>query len=179
MAESHGDETHGDLVAYLDGELEPSAARTLELRLKSDAALRAELDSLKRTWRLLDHLPRPVPSSTSTRRTLTRLSGQIPALTSGIAGRPARGRRLEAAWVVAWAAAVLLAGTIGFFGGRLLSQRPAAQADAPPGVRDEDIVRDLRLLENRALYEKAGDVGFLRGLSEPNDPDLFGGPSGD
>jgi hypothetical protein len=41
----------------------------------------------------------------------------------------------------------------------------------PRGPTDEELVRDLRLLENRRLYEQVEDVGFLKKLDQP---DLFG-----
>ena len=61
-----------DLVAWLDGELEGEAAR-------------AEADALRKTWELLDYLPRPEPSASFTHRTLSRLA---PA--RGAVGRPCR-----------------------------------------------------------------------------------------
>src|SRR5205807_3086423 len=62
-----------DLVAYLDGELEGDAARALEQKLALDPAARAEADDLKRTWDLLDFLPKSEPSPNFTHRTLDRL----------------------------------------------------------------------------------------------------------
>ncbi len=48
-----------DLVAYLDGELGGEAARSLEAKITLDPAARSEAETLKRTWDLLDYLPRP------------------------------------------------------------------------------------------------------------------------
>src|SRR5262245_3229058 len=94
------DEDRADLVAYLDGERDEEAARTLETRITTEPTLRAELEALKRTWELLDYLPKPEPSPNFTNRTLDRIT--VPE------ARAARGRRR---WVaVRWAAAVLVAG---------------------------------------------------------------------
>ena len=57
------DDDRDDLIAYLDGELQGAAQRRVENRLVTDPTVRAEADSLKRAWDLLDYLPRPEPSS--------------------------------------------------------------------------------------------------------------------
>ena len=63
-----------DLVAYLDGELEGEPARALEQKLALDPDARAEADGLKRTWDLLDFLPKSEPSPDFTHRTMDRLA---------------------------------------------------------------------------------------------------------
>src|SRR5262245_30216124 len=73
------DPFEADLVAYLDGELDPLAARKVEERLASDPAARQKAAALKKTFDLLDYLPKPEPSPTFTTRTLDK----IPALKSG------------------------------------------------------------------------------------------------
>jgi anti-sigma factor RsiW len=158
------DEERAELVAYLDGELTGDAARTLEARLHLDPAVRAEAESLKRTWELLDFLPRPEPSPSFTERTLSRLvpAGKVP-------GRRVPARRVP--WRVAalgagWAAALLLTAWGSYTGFRALSPRE-------PG--EPELVRDLRLIENKRLYELVGDVEFLKQL---DDPDLFGEETG-
>jgi hypothetical protein len=67
----------------------------------------------------------------------------------------------------AWAAAVLVAVLGGFAGVTLL---------VPHEPTDEELVRDLRLIENRHLYEQADSVDFLKQLDQP---DLFGDDSPD
>src|SRR5262245_6915589 len=73
------DPFEAELVAYLDGELDPPAARKVEARLAQDPAARARAAELKKSFDLLDYLPRPEPSPTFTTRTLDKL----PALPSG------------------------------------------------------------------------------------------------
>lgn len=73
------DPFEAELVAYLDGELDTAAARGVEARLATDPAARAKAAALKKTFDLLDFLPKPEPTSTFTTRTLDR----IPAIQSG------------------------------------------------------------------------------------------------
>src|SRR5262249_58970511 len=64
------------LVASLDGapSLARDTAQKIQTRLSLDPVLRAEAESLKRTWDLLDYLPRAEPSPNFTHRTLDKLS---------------------------------------------------------------------------------------------------------
>jgi len=151
------DKERADLIAYLDGELEGEAARAVEARISRDPAVRAEAESFKRTWDLLDYLPRPEPSPNFTHRTLDKLSTRA----TRTALRPQRsGRR----WLhgAAWAAAVALVGLVGYL---------AAVAVVPPRPTEHDLERDLRLIENLRFYE---DVDVLEFLRELDRPDLFG-----
>lgn len=154
-----------DLSAYLDGELDEEAARHIEVRLNLDAEARAEAEVLRRTWDLLDYLPRPEPSPAFTSQTLDRISAFRSVPTAAL-GRP-RWRP----WVlgVGWAAALLIAsaGAFAAVGGWPFR---------PEGVRaaselDQRLVHDLRVIEHKRLYEQVDDIQFLRALAEP---DLFG-----
>src|SRR5438067_8003934 len=85
------EEDRTNLVAYLDGELDEAAARALEAKLSNDPGARAEAESLRRTWELLDYLPRAEASTTFTHRTLERLAVQTssrPVLRPGRARLP-------------------------------------------------------------------------------------------
>ena len=167
------DEDRANLIAYLDGELDGEAARAWGARLSTDPAARAEAEALRRTWQLLDYLPRPEPSAAFTSQTLERVSALRPvAIRSAL--RPPLWRR---PWVLGagWAASVLLAGVIGFLTVR--SMRPAAEpapAAEEPADSDQQLVRDLRVIENQRLYEHVGTIDFLRKLDAP---DLFGDDS--
>lgn len=77
------DPVEAELIAYLDGELDPTAARQVERKLAADPDLRARADALKRSFDLLEFLPKPEPSPTFATRTLDKL----PAL-SGPQARP-------------------------------------------------------------------------------------------
>jgi anti-sigma factor RsiW len=143
-----------DLVAYLDGELDEEAARSLESRLNQNPTMRAEADSLRRTWELLDYLPRAEPSSSFTNRTLDRIVTQPSRALSPI-------RRRWLLWG-GWAAAVLLAAVGGYL---------TAVALVPARPTEQDLIRELRLIENLRLYEPVENLEFLRELDHR---DLFG-----
>ena len=166
------DEDRENLVAYLDGELDAKTARILEAKLHLDAEARAEAEALRRTWEMLDYLPRPEPTATFSSRTLERVTAaQLQTL-----ALPAEQRRWPY-WVLGagWAAALLLAGTLGFAGVNWLTKsQPAPHREAPRIDVDQLLVRELRLMENKRLYEWVDDLSFLRQL---DDPDLFGDES--
>ncbi|HKI36741.1 MAG TPA: hypothetical protein VKA46_33105 [Gemmataceae bacterium] len=149
-------EDRATLVAYLDGELDEEAARQVEARMTQDPAVRAEVESLRRTWELLDYLPRAEPSPNFTHRTISLVTGEHKA---ALLARRRRRRRLFAA---AWAAAVLLAALGGFGAVTLL---------VPREPTDEELAHDLRVLENRKLYDQVDSISFLKELDQP---DLFG-----
>lgn len=151
-----GEQERVDLVAYLDGELTGEAARALEAKLSLDPAARAEAEALRRTWDLLDYLPRPQPSLRFTHRTMERLS----PLRAGEQLRRQRGRTLCLG--LGWAAALLLAGWSGYAGYNWLVPRE-------PGERQ--LLQDLRIIENKRLYDRIEDLDFWRALDAP---DLFG-----
>jgi anti-sigma factor RsiW len=168
-----------ELVAYLDGELDPKAAEEVEARLSLDAKARAEVESLKRAWDLLDFLPRPEPSSTFTTRTLERIEplkgpGASATISTLASSRPSTavatvtsGRRRIWRWA-GWAAAVVAAGLVGYF-----ARGPVRDAIFPSAERNNDaqIVADMRLLENLRLYRHVDDMEFLKELDTP---ELFG-----
>ncbi len=149
------DRERADLVAYLDGELEGEAARALEAKLSLSPEARAEAESLKRAWEMLDYLPRAEPSPHFTERTLSRLA-PVPS------GSPVRSRWRR--WVPAGVQAALVAGAFaaGWAGFNYL-------VPFQPG--ESELVQDLRLIENLRLYEAVPDLDFLKALDQP---DLFG-----
>jgi len=149
------DDERAELIAYLDGELDANASRTLEARLNRDPIARAEAETLRRTWELLDYLPRTEASATFTHRTMERATVTDPALT-GRHWRP---------WLrgLGWLAAAVLCGVGSYAAVTALAPREEAN--------DDDLVRDLRIIENKRFYEAADDIEFLRALDHP---DRFG-----
>jgi hypothetical protein len=145
-----------DLVAYLDGELTGEAARSLEAKLSLNPAARAEAEALRRTWELLDYLPRPQSSPNFTHRTIERLS-------------PVRAneRRRWQRWRtrglgLGWTAAMLLAGWGGYAGYNWW---------VPRNPDDRELIHDLRLIENKRYYDRVEELDFWRALDTP---ELFG-----
>jgi anti-sigma factor RsiW len=158
-------EDRDNLVAYLDGELDDGKARALEAKLARDPLARKELDALKRSWELLDYLPRPEVSSAFSSRTLDRISSVQAAVPAAAehdfpGHAPAISRR---AWLLAgvWSAAIVLALVAGYSAARA---RMVSSWHTGPADVDALLIPDLRLYENKRLYDKAGDINFLRSL---------------
>jgi anti-sigma factor RsiW len=162
------DDDRATLSAYLDGELDEAAVHQVESRLSLDSEARAEYETLRQTWSLLDYLPRATPAADFTNRTLERLS---------LERSTSPGARIahRVPTTLVWAAAVLLAAGLGYaLGGQLPSSAPES---TPDNVADSDeaLVRHLRVIELWPLYQNAEDLDFLRQIDQP---ELFGEESG-
>src|SRR5262249_18838816 len=142
------DKDRADLIAYLDGDpsLDRQAAQRIQTRLSLDPVLRAEADTLKRTWDLLDYLPRPEPSPAFTHRTLDKISTRETRKLL----RQTRHRK-RWLWGAGWAAAVLVVGLASYL---------AALSLFPPRPTEQDLVRDLRVIENLCYYEQVETLDF-------------------
>jgi anti-sigma factor RsiW len=160
-----------ELVAYLDGELDPKAAESVATRLSLDPKLRAEADALQRAWEVLDVLPRPQPSAAFATRTVSQVvpvpggSGTQFLAPSGPAAVTMP--MLSARWSGPgfWLASVVLilaAGVAGYLGHRGLAP-PKAVADPP--------LEDVPLMKNLRLYRNVDDVEYMKKLDSP---ELFG-----
>lgn len=101
------DEEQEKLSAYLDGELGEADTEDLVAKLARNQELRATAEELKKTWELLDHLPRPHAPEDFTAKTLHKLDTTKVILLT----RERRWRRLAA---FGWAVTLLLAGGGGF-----------------------------------------------------------------
>jgi hypothetical protein len=102
-----GDEQREQLIAYLDGELNDDEAAEVLAEINRNPELRREAEALKKTWDLLDYLPRPPAPVAFTERTLTKLE----TAKAVFARRELWWRRLA---YVGWAIAVVLAAVMGF-----------------------------------------------------------------
>jgi anti-sigma factor RsiW len=157
------EDERAELVAFLDGELAGDAARAVETRINVDPGYRAEAESLKRAWELLDFLPKAEPMPAFTERTLSKL-----APISAVRNRRPPALPGERGWwfwpAVAggWSVALSLAVGLGYRGyGWAVPREPS----------EGDLVRDLRLIENKKAYDNVEDLDFLKRLDAP---DLFG-----
>jgi anti-sigma factor RsiW len=146
----YDDPEQQQLVAYLDGELDADESRQVEQRLADDEPYRRRLKQLDEAWELLDELPRAEVDEMFTRTTV--------AMVAVAAGQDAeqalRGRRRRT-WL-AWsgaAAAVAVAGTIGFFAARVRLDRP-----------NRNLVADLPVIENVDVYRYAESIEWLEML---------------
>jgi hypothetical protein len=153
-----------ELVAYLDGELDPVAAEAMATRLSLDPRLRAEADALQRAWDILDVLPRPQPSAAFLTRTVSQaVPATVVSATAVVPVLPTtpsdRGGGLF--WGVS-VVLILVTGLGGYVGRALL---------VPRGQEYEQITRDAALLHNLRLYRTVDDLDYARQL---DDPALFG-----
>jgi len=157
-----------DLVAYLDGELDEAATQAVEAKIATDAEVRAELDALKQTWGLLDYLPKASASPNFTNRTMERLTLER---VGGAADRTmvAPARRLGWLATACWAAALVLAVGVGYYGATKFLSLPTTPEPIPDA--DRDLMRHLHVAEKWHLYENADDLEFVKKLDHP---DLFG-----
>jgi len=64
-------EERANLAAYIDGELTENETRAIATKLSLSSIARREVESLKKTWELLEFLPRPKASLVFSERTLT------------------------------------------------------------------------------------------------------------
>jgi hypothetical protein len=156
-----------ELIAYLDGELAGTEAQQVEARLALDPSARTKAEAYKKTFDLLDYLPRPEPTPDFATRTLTRLqpaagqSGVVPAPAAVTAPR-------RPGWLggLAWLAATVIAAVGGYAGHAAL--RP--YLDRPARGTADWSYADARVIDNLPLYLGVDDLDFLRTL---DDPDLF------
>jgi anti-sigma factor RsiW len=149
-----------ELVAYLDGELDAAGQQRVETRLSLEPKVRAEVDALKKTWEMLDYLPRAEPTAEFSTRTIEAVS----------ALRPARPGRHVPQWARpgAWAAAVVAAGVLGYLLAGARAPKPAAAIELE---NDPLYTQNPRVVAHLPLYQAAGTLDYLNALDTP---DLFG-----
>lgn len=148
MEENERDSERDDeLVAYLDGELEPERMALVEERLSNDPAYRARLQELERVWSALDDLPTGEPTAVFVKSTLELVVNDIRKEQS----------RLQKRSTLYWASALVLAVVpfLCLFVSFLLTQywRTADQ---------RAFLNDLEVIENFEMYGKVDrDIQFL------------------
>jgi hypothetical protein len=153
-------EERANLVAFIDGELTEAESRSIATKLTLSATARREVESLKKTWELLDYLPRPAASSAFPERTLTALK----SLESGD-----RAWKQDAGTWMGFAAkgALLLLAAAGLL---LIGFVLTRWAWPDPDTR---LARDLSLAEHLEEYQEVGSFGLLEELAQSKE---FGSP---
>jgi hypothetical protein len=142
------DQLDEQLVAYLDGELDPQAARQMENLLAADEHARRRLNQLASSWDLLDQLPRATVDDLFTRTTVEMVAlAAEDEVTQAQAADPAR-RRLR--WLEGGLAA-LAAAVVGF----------VVVVVAMPN-QNEALLHDLPVVKNLELYLNVGSVELLK-----------------
>lgn len=161
-----------DLIAYLDGEVDGDTARAVESRLALDPRTRTKAEAYKKTYDLLDFLPKPEPSPDFTTRTVSQLSPVIPGLSSATlaldpveAPTPSQQLPVRHGWPsgLGWLIAGIVAAMAGY--GLHATAKPwfasAADANSHPPITDAD----RRAISHLALYLGVDDLDFARALA--------------
>jgi anti-sigma factor RsiW len=139
------------LVAYLDGELDAETSRRIEGLLASDPKIRQTLQTLDRTWELLDELEKPQVADKFTQSTLEMVI--VAAEEDTKQGQTTASRRRL--WRKAlFGVGLLGAAAIGFM---VVSLQPDP---------NQQLIQDLPILENLDDYLQTDDIQFLRMLRE-------------
>ncbi len=136
------------LVAYLDHELDESSSRRIEKLLAADAGVRQRLRQLQQSWDALDELLPTELDPSFTRSTLEMVALAAEEEAQRQPGPAPRGRR---AWL--GLAVLVLAGLAGYVAVWRFWPDP-----------NEQLLRDLPLLESLDYYQKIDDAEFLRKL---------------
>ena len=138
------------LTAYLDGELEADARAEVEKRLSDDEAFRLRMQRMEDAWALLDALPQTEADMSFTQTTVEMVALAAKEEVDAI-DRSSRQRR----WI-GWTASVIAVGLAAVVGFRLVDQFTSAEND--------QLVRDLPVIENVELYRHVDNIEFLRQL---------------
>jgi hypothetical protein len=148
------DQLDEQLVAYLDGELEPQAAREIENLLAGDEYARRRLNQLASSWDMLDQLPRATVDDLFSRTTVEMVAlAAEEEVVQAQAKDPVRRRRR---WLEA-GIATLAAAIIGF----------VVVVLAVPDQNDL-LLRDLPVVKNLELYRDAGNLDLLKQFQAAN-----------
>ncbi len=140
------------LIAYLDGELDAQAVRRMEDRLSVEPDLREKMTTLEQTWNMLDELE-TVPAD----KELVRSTMEVVALTIEKELNETGKTAVQRKWLdrLILIATLLMFGVIGY------------QLVTLVGIRMKNqIVDDIPIIRNMAMYKEIGSFDFLKALSE-------------
>ena len=180
------DPEEADLIAYLDGELDEEESRSIAARMALNPEIRERAEAYKKTFDLLDYLPKPELPVDFTTRTLTRLQpllagepGPHALLTASSGSAAAVAVGTSTATQQAQAAAPgfhaapwlwLLAAILAFSGGYLSHTVLRGNGLNRSIHLNELPLSDLQVIEQLPLYRGVDDLRFLQSL---DDPELF------
>jgi anti-sigma factor RsiW len=142
-----------NLVAYLDGELGDADARAIATKLSHSATARREVESLERTWDLLEYLPRQKASEDFAGRTLSVV------LRNDVEGKQRGSAFLEQARRAMLMLVGLALGLLAFGVGYALIHWVVPNPS-------ERLTRDLPIAEHLDEYRDVGSFDYLKELVE-------------
>ena len=139
-----------NLVAYLDGELNQTEAHVLGTKITQSVTARREIDTLKKTWELLDFLPKVEPVEDFAGRTATLALQQVPGRADRLVDVGGRIAPMAARLAVLCAVAAVTV-ALGFSLTRWVWPDPSAR-----------LVRDLPIAEHLDELREVGSIEFLK-----------------
>ena len=149
------------LVAYLDGEVSEQEAVEVEQSLSRDEKIRVHVDSLERTWQLLDRLPISKASEEFTENTLSTIKTiQLKAQASEDQNRSGfsmskktreqlRRAAVAGGWMIGLGCSI-------FFGYMMANQWVPDESDP--------LLSELSFIENLDTYSEIQSLEFLEEL---------------
>lgn len=141
-----------ELTAYLDGELNQDQIQKVETRLGEDTAYLAEMQSLQKTWDLLDVLPTTDPGTSFTKTTMELVVGEA------VNSQKSRQNR---SWVWSGRIAIMVATPVLLFATAFGVIR---KINTDP---DRMLIENLSVIENHPRYDSIEcDLDFLQMLSD-------------
>jgi anti-sigma factor RsiW len=146
----------GNLVAYLDGELNEAESRAIATKLTQSVTARREIEMLQKTWEILEYLPRPQASEAFTQRTLTEID-RISVVGEQRVSAAARAVRHLLVMTLGVLASLACFG-LGVVLMRWVWPDPTSR-----------LVRDLSIAEHLDEYRDVGTIEFLEGLDSKSE----------
>jgi anti-sigma factor RsiW len=139
-----------EIVAYLDGELDPAAAARVEKRMAEDPRYNARLNQMEKAWDLLDNLGRTEADDSFTHSTVAMVA--LKAQDEVEADKQAASRKQALVWGGLGAVALFAALSAYIVVDRELNEE------------NRELVRDLPVIERLDEYRNIESVEFLERL---------------
>jgi anti-sigma factor RsiW len=141
-----------EIVAYLDGELDPAAAARVERRMAEDPRYNARLNQMEKAWDLLDTLGRTEADDNFTHSTVAMVA--LKAQDEVAADKQSASRKRNLLWGGLGVVALVAALSAYLVVDRRLNQE------------NRELVRDLPVIERLDEYRNIESVEFLERLQK-------------
>jgi anti-sigma factor RsiW len=141
-----------EIVAYLDGELDPATSAKVERRMAEDPRYSARLIQLEKAWNLLDTLGTADADESFTHSTMAMVA--LKAQEDVAAENQAASRKRTLRWVGLAAVALVAAGLTYYLVDERLNRE------------NRELVRDLPVIERLDEYRNIDSVEFLERLQK-------------